>query len=142
MSNYAFDTDGSVKQSSAEELAEADRHSAILAYIHGVMNDGRPYYAYVAVLPSKYREFYELNASRTPFVIEDYGVVITSGYEAYPPAEVVQDMKLRYGFDDQFQSKLVEQVREQQKLFIKTQDDKRIHDALAFLKARGNPDKK
>lgn len=140
MNSYAFNTDGSLKQSTAGELADADRTSAILAYIHGTMPDGRPYYAYVAVLPSKYQEFYALNASRTPFVIEDYGVVVISGYEAAPPPQVVQEMKERYGFDDQFQSKLVEHVKQQQKVFIKTQEDKRIHDALSFLKMR-NSDK-
>jgi hypothetical protein len=84
MTSIAFEASGKVRCSSTEELAEADKETAILGYVHGTMEDGRPYWAYVAIIPSKYREFHALTAARKAMVIGNYGTVVAAGFESRP----------------------------------------------------------
>ena len=133
----AFDSSGKVKPSSPEELAEADKNTYILCYVHGTMEeDGRPYYAYVAIVPSKYREFHALTAARKTMVIGDYGTVVAADFEFEPPPEVVEEMRHVYGFDDQLETKLRNEALKQQQAFFEKQEVKRIDDIVAMLKKK------
>ena len=136
MTKVAFDSSGKVKLSSPEALAEADNDMAILGYVHGTMEDGRPYYAYVAIIPSRYREFYALTAIKKAMVIGQYGTVIAAGFESQPPAEVVKEMREVYGFDDQYEAKLKQEEIKQQEAFYVNQDKVRIDDIVAMMKKK------
>lgn len=128
-----FDSSGKVKASTEEELAIADETSVILGYINGTLADGRPYYAYVAITPSKYREFYELTAARTPLTIEDYGFIIMFGYDYAPPPEVVEKMRNDYGFDENYGQKLKQDAEAQQKVFLDKQEASRLKDIVGKM---------
>jgi hypothetical protein len=128
-----FDNSGKVKVSTDEELAVADETSVILGYINGTLADGRPYYAYVAITPSKYREFYELTAARKPLTIEDYGSIIMFGYDNAPPPEVVEKMRTDYGFDENYGQKLQQDAGKQQKIFLDKKEADRLKDIVAML---------
>ena len=138
MSAIAFEPTGKVKHPSVEDLAQADKDLAILGYVHGTMDDGRPYYAYVAILPSKYREFHALSAAKKAMVIGNYGTVIAAGFEFEPPADVVQEMQDVYGFDEQFETKLKQEAIKDQKAFFEKQETGRIDDIVAMLKKKNS----
>jgi hypothetical protein len=135
MIEVAFDSSAQVVAPSAQELSAADEaEQAVLAYTHGNLSDGRPYYAYVAVKPSKYAAFYAATAERRRMRIGDYGTVIKGGLEITPPPEVIKEMRVRYGFDDQYEEKLKEQALKQQKDFVVRREELRIENAVAMLK--------
>jgi len=135
----SFTSTGQVKEPTAEELAKADEDTAILGYVHGTMGDGRPYYAYVAIRPSRYREFHALTASQRALVIGDYGTVLAAGFEPQAPPEVEREMREVYGFDDQYEAKLKQQAIKQQETFFASQEKKRIDDIVAMLKTKAQP---
>jgi hypothetical protein len=128
-----FDASGKVQASTEEELAVADETTVILGYINGTLADGRPYYAYVAITPSKYREFYELTAARQPLTIEDYGSIIMFGYDYAPPPEVVEKMHTDYGFDENYGQKLRQDAEKQQKVFLDKKEADRLKDIVAMM---------
>jgi len=137
MGTLVFDESGKLKPPTAEELAEADRDTAILCYTTGVLDDGRPYYAYIAVTPSRYSEFMQKTKARYVMVLGEYGTVIAAGFETEAPAEVKQEMRDKYGFDEEYQEKLIQRVRAEQDTFMKAKEDKRIMDIVAMLKTQG-----
>jgi hypothetical protein len=136
---FNFDAAGKATRPSDEELAKSDEYTSILVFIHGAMADGRPYYAYVAVKPSKYKEFSALTANKQNFVINDYGKVLMCGYTYDPPPRVVERMRKEYGFDEHYVEKLTEQANNQQKQFFEKQEVSRIDNIVAMLKKK-NPD--
>jgi len=136
MTSFAFEASGRLKPPSAGELAEADEKDSILAYTRGTMEDGTPYYAYVAVKPSKYQEFHARTVERRTMVLGDYGKVIAAGFEPEAPPEVVADMRQRYGIDDQYEEKLVQRVLKQQSVFVEKQETSRLQDIVSMLKSK------
>ncbi len=134
--NYDFDGSGKVKAPPAEQLKAADADTAIIAYTSGTTGDGRPYYAYLAVRPSKYREFYELSSARKEITLGDYGKIVLAGFEPAPPPDVVQHMRDKYGFDEHYERKLKEEVSRQRGQFSARQEEKRLMDIVAMMKAK------
>ena len=116
----------------AEELAEADKDSAILCYTDGRMEDGRPYYAYVAVKPSKYLAFKALTAAGGGLTLADYGDVIAGDFEAKPPQSVVDEMREKYDFDERFTEKLVRTIRAEQDAFMEQQEKNRLDKIVGY----------
>jgi len=117
-------------------LQKADAASSIIAYTNGVTNDGRPYYAYVAVKPSLYREFCELTSARKTIVLNDFGGIIEGNFEASPPAHVVARMREEYGFDENYEQAIKEEVSRQRGKFTAKQEEKRLMDIVAMMKAK------
>ena len=133
MTVFNFEPSGKLKLPSQEELLKADNDAAILTYSHGTM-DGNPYWAYVAVKPSKYREFSRRSAARESLVFKDYGTVLAGGFAASPPAEVVREMQEKYGADPAYEDKLVAEANKQQDAFVAKREEKRIMDIVTMLK--------
>ena len=136
MSSVSFKTSGELIPPTAEELAEEDNDSAILCYTDGMMEDGRPYYAYVAVKPSKYLEFKAITDRGGGMTIADYGEVIAGDFEAKPPITVVTEMRDKYGFDEKFVEKVVRRIRLEQDKFMEQKEKKRLDDIVAMLKKK------
>lgn len=130
-----FTKDGTFAVPSAEAFAQADEDTAILAYTHGTMDDGRPYYAYVAVKPSLYQEFYRKSAAREPIVIGQYGTVVEGGFEASPPPDVQQRMR-ELGFDEKLEEKLTQAAKKQLKAIHERQEVERIQGIVEMLRAK------
>ena len=134
MSSYSFDTkSGKLIPPSEEELKELDQTSAIVAYTTGQMPDGRVYYAFIAVLPSKYIEFHAKTKACTPLVLDEYGTILQADFEARPSAEVIEYMRTEYGFDENFETTLSKKLEEERTVFFKAQQETRIQDALQML---------
>lgn len=133
---YAFNQDGSLERASSEELQQADKDNSIIVYTTGKAQDGTPYYAFLGVLPSKYREFQEKSAARMPMRLRDYGEILASDYEPSAPAHVVAEMKQKYGYDEQFEEKLREEIGRQRTESSKENESKRIMDIVSMLKGQ------
>lgn len=131
---YAFESSGELKQPTPEELAEADKQSAILVYSHGMAGDGRPYYAYVAIRPSKYTEFHAASAAGQSLLLSEYGTVVAGGFADRPPPDVVRRMREINGFDDDYEEKLAREVRDQRDAFLKQNENARLHSIVNWLK--------
>src|SRR5687768_4593585 len=73
---YEFDASGRLKPPDKEALAKADTAVDIISLATGRTPDGTPYYAYVAVPPSKYRAFLDATRRGQAMVLSEYGRVI------------------------------------------------------------------
>ncbi len=134
--NLQFEASGKLKTQSPDAVKKADEGATIIAYTDGVTANGRPYYAYIAVKPSKYREFYERTKARETIRLGDYGKIIVYGYETKPPAGVVQHMREKYGYDDEYEAKLQAEVARQRTQFSIDQEEKRLLDIVAMMKTK------
>lgn len=83
-----------------------DRQASILYLLCGTDCDDEDFYAYMAIQPSRYREFLLKQSLNDPFTPTDYGVVIESGLGVLPPKELQEDMKQNYGFDPKYQEEI------------------------------------
>ncbi len=135
-SKFNFDSSGTFKDSTTEELAKADLSSAIIALSTGVQGDGTPYYVYLAIPPSKYAEFYRLSKEGQSINLENYGVIIAGGPQEQPPEIVTEYMKEEYGFDENFEQALDEEFRKESGALGQQREDARIMDIVAMLKSQ------
>ena len=131
---YHFEKSGALKPYTAEELAAADHTSSVLVLDQGTLDNGVPYWAYLAVRPSKYAEFMEFTAARKPIRLTEYGVILEYGLDAEVPADVQQAMKQKHGFDNDYKAKLIREIKKAQAEFLENQENKRIGDIVAMLK--------
>ena len=123
MNGFKFDKSGKLRQPTAEEWKKADEEDAILSLSRGTAADGRPYYAFIAVTPSKYAEYYRLSMEHKPFILDDYGTVIISEYLAEPPEDVLDWMAEDYDYDPDFQEKVTEQFQKEGAEFLSKGED-------------------
>ena len=121
---------------SQEELVAADETSAILALSQGKLSDGSPYYAYIAIKPSLYREFDVRTKAGDALTLSEYGTVITIGYDTEPPADVAAEMREKYGFENDYETNLINEAKIQQREFLKKKEEERIRDIVARLKKK------
>ena len=135
MTGFEFDQQGNIREYSAAEYQLADEEIAILAYTHGTMHDGRPYYAYVAVKPSLYKAFYAKTAARESMLIGDYGTVVAGGFEESAPPHVVEQMRA-LGFNDDYEANLMAEAQKQLKAHLDRQEVERIAGIVDMLKTR------
>lgn len=78
-----------------------DDVTRIIMLIYGKLDNGGPFWCYVAVKPSKFEEFKvaEAEGRIDLYAFEPYGEVIVSAEGATPPAEVTQKVAEMYGAD-------------------------------------------
>jgi hypothetical protein len=127
---------GKVQKPTAEELKAADENSGVLCLSKGVLDSGKPYFAYIAVKPSLFEEFYKRSSARETFVLDDYGIIIYMDELAEPPIEVQENMREFYGFDEDMPKKLLEELKKERAEYAGKQEEKRVMDIVAMLKAQ------
>ncbi len=131
---YEFNDDGGLKKLSQEELLAADEVSYVIVKNTGIQNDGKPYWAYVAVRPSKYHEFMEYTREQRTVKLADYGRVLRYGLGTEIPDTIKKEMKARYRCDDAYLEKLTNDVNTARLVFMKEREDERISSIVAMLK--------
>lgn len=131
---YQFEINGTLKAMTAEELAAADADSTVIERDHGVLEDGTPYWAYIAVKPSKYKDFKRLTSQHAPINLSDYGNILKYGFDKQVPDYVKEEMKREHGCDEDFRTTLANDVNNAQGTFLKKQEEMRITDIVAMLK--------
>lgn len=79
----------------------ADDVSRIIMLIYGKLEDGGPFWCYVAVKPSRFDDFKAAEAAGTINLYEfgEFGEVIVSAAGQTPPAEVTRQVAEMYGAD-------------------------------------------
>lgn len=135
---FNFESSTALKIPSDDELEALDSERSIIAFTNGRFDDGKTYYAYVAVRPSMYREFHAKTKLRQPFVVGDYGSIIMCGEELHPPADVAKMMRDEYGFDDAYEEQLLKEVTEQRNVFCQKKEEDRLSDIVNMLKKQQN----
>ncbi len=96
---------------SEDELKEADKALSIMVLVRGTLVDGQPFWAYLAVPPSKYLPFKQAEA-RGNYNLTDYGDVIeigTGGEE--PPLDVKQRMEREYHVNHRMEDIITKQTQ-------------------------------
>lgn len=89
------------------DWSSIDANGSILHLTSGLDANGREYYAYMFIQPSKYQEFLE-NAERAKsFNLEDFGLVIESGFGSLPPKDVQKKMEEEYFFNHEYEDLLL-----------------------------------
>lgn len=131
---YQFEESGKLKSLTSEELVEADKEPPIIVLNTGTLDDGTHYWAYMALKPSRYKEFMKASEKGKILRLGEYGDIIRCGLDEKVPHAVKAKMKRLYGCDDDCMAKLTEDIQKAQKEFMKKQQDKRIDDALVLLK--------
>ncbi len=140
MMQYSFEESGALKNPSYDEMKELDKDTAIIAFTNGHLDDAMPYYAYIAVKPSRYQEFYQMTKNRQTMIMGEYGTILMCGTTLTPPDDVVKQMEEEYGFDGQLETKLREEVEKQRGEFTTRQDNIRVGGIISQLKGGGNTD--
>ena len=141
---FAFHKSGDVKVATDAERQEppvakirnADEDAGIICFTSGLMEDGRPYWVYLAVKPNKYQEFKKLTDEGKGMTFSDYGTVVAGGFGKEVPASVKQEMKEKYGFEDLSQRDLTKQFYEAQAFFVQQQESEHIADIVEMLKKK------
>jgi len=133
---FTFDSSGTLKEPTAAEVAAADSDSAIIVLNRGKLDDGAPYWAYIAVKPSRYREFIKATEERRRVLLEEYGAFLHYGYGEDVPESVREEMKSSYGFDENYVDNLTKKVKDARAAFFKQQENQRIDDIVTMLKKK------
>ena len=102
-----------------DDVPDTDENSAILQFIAGT-TEGKDFWAYVAMKPSLYAEYYNNVSNKVPMNVADYGEILEQGWGSKPPAEIEQKMATEYGASDDFEQNLQQELKE----FIKDEAKK------------------
>jgi hypothetical protein len=135
---YQFDKSGKLKAPTAAELAaaDADPNSYIIVLDQGTMRNGNPYWVYLAVKPSKYKEFIQATKARKSITHKNFGTVLKYGFDKQVPLAAQEEMKQKHGFDENYLQKLAKDLKAAKTQFDKQQEDKKIGDIVAMLKMK------
>lgn len=71
------------------------------------LSDGKPFWAYVAMFPTRYKEYYTKVTEGQPVDLTEYGEVLVKGWGEEPPEEIRRQMVDEYGFDDGFEAAIL-----------------------------------
>lgn len=112
MINEAGVTDLRASLPTRKELEDADEEIGILHLCSGQAADGRDFYAYVNMQPSRYLEFIEATERGDAVLLSDYGEVVESGFGAVPPESVQQAMNEKFNADPTFFDELARYMLE------------------------------
>lgn len=122
---YQFDSFGNLKARSAQELsALEDASDAVIVLSQGIASDGRPYWAYIAVRPSRYADYMRAAKAHETVIFSDYGAILQYGFAKEVPLSIKAQIKRRYGFDENFKENLVKDINQAREAFLKQRDGK------------------
>jgi hypothetical protein len=131
---YQFDSFGNLKTRSMQELASIeDDSNAVIVLSQRTARDGRPYWAYIAVRPSRYADYMRAAKAHETVIFSDYGTVLQYGFDKEVPVAIKTMIKRRYGFDENFKDNLVRDINQAREAFLKQRDSK-INDIVGKLK--------
>ena len=80
-----------------------DSSVSIIALVQGKTRQGRDFWAYVAIPPSKFQAFKAAEAAGN-YRLDDWGRILQHGFARQPPHWVREEMKTAYGARDSFEA--------------------------------------
>lgn len=99
---------------SADDLAKADQEVSIMVLVRGTLATSDPFWAYLAIPPSKYLPFKQAEAAGG-YSMSDFGEVVEMDIgSTEPPAEVKQKMERDYNVNHNFESDVRKKAEELQ----------------------------
>jgi len=96
-----------MKISANEYLKSADENVAILVYSSGILEETKKYWAYAAILPSKYQALKEAERNGN-YELDDYGDVLFWGYGDSPPPDAKAEIEQLLNASSNFEQELTE----------------------------------
>jgi hypothetical protein len=94
-------------------LVKADKQISIIDFISSTDAQGRDYWLYLKIPPSKHLDFTEAFAKGGSINFLEYGTEVESGWGKSPDAETKQRITEKYGLQDNFEDKLVAAITQQ-----------------------------
>lgn len=88
-------------------LGNVDEAIGIITLVTGTTEDGREFWAYLSVPPSKYQAFEEAQKSGQ-YILTEFGDILKHGSGSAPPPEAVREMADAYGIDPDLELHLEE----------------------------------
>lgn len=98
---WQFDRTGHLIGLADVEHVAVDADSSLIVLDRGTATDGRKYWMYLAVPPSKYQEFTRLGYAHQTVRFRDFGKIVRYGYADDVPAEIKEEMRIQYGYGDE-----------------------------------------
>lgn len=132
---FAFHKNGTLEPPPQAALEAADDDTLIITYTTGKLADGRPYYAFISVKPSRYKAFNDAMKSKKPVCLKDYGDILACDFTEQPSAEVISHMHKAYGYNDNFMPKLQDELTKQRLAYNAMQEEIRLGDIVKKLKS-------
>ncbi|NDF12229.1 MAG: hypothetical protein EB060_05400 [Proteobacteria bacterium] len=77
-------------------LKMADQEVAVIILCKGQSMEGKPYYAYLQIVPSKIAAF-KAAQQKGDFLLEEYGTILKWEFAEAPSEQVKRDMEIVYG---------------------------------------------
>lgn len=135
---YKFDRSGKLKSVNDEEWDSArDDGSYVVLFDSGTTTDGKAFWLYIAVKTGKYKEFLRLTTRRATIRYADYGNILRYGFAQEVPEDIKQEMKKKYGNNEQYEQWLQHDIEKARQLFLKertAKKDTRVSDIVAKLR--------
>ena len=122
-----------------DQLKEADSLVELITLTFATADDGRPFWVYAAIRPSRYQAFMADTTAKNHINVDDYGWAIAFGYGTEVPAETKQQMVEIYGFDENYPATLLKKAKEENAGRAKKKEDDRLAGIVAMLKAQQKP---
>lgn len=98
----------------ASELQKADQEVSIMVLVRGTLATNDPFWAYLAIPPSKYLSFKQAEAAGG-YAMSDYGQVIEMGTGATePPADIKRKMEKDFNVNHNFEADVRKKAEELQ----------------------------
>lgn len=134
-SGFSFDESGRIKPPSPEQMESMENDSSVIVLSRGRLEDDQPYWAYVAIRPSRFADFMRVSEAGRVVALEDYGTVVRHGLNYEVPEQVRREMENEFGCDDNYLRTVTEKVLKSQATYFEKKENDRISGIVAMLKS-------
>ncbi len=90
--------------------SKADESMVIYELATSQTPEGKDFYLYMGMTPTKYEDYKKLQGSNEPIVFSDFGTVILTGWGREPAPEVKAYMEAEFGMRHTFEDDLMDKV--------------------------------
>jgi len=110
---------------SEQETQKVDDLTRIIVLVYGALDNGNPFWVYVAVKPSQYEGFMKAqkDGSLDLYDFDGYGEIIVSGESKLPPDEVTLKVAEMYQTDPSTLFKQTDPEKEAEELAASLEKD-------------------
>jgi len=91
--------------------SKADERLSIYELVSSTTADGRDFYAYIAIIPSKYEAYKIAAASGDSVKFTEYGDIVLTGWGKYPTKEIENQMEDLFHMNHNFESEIMEYTK-------------------------------
>ena len=107
-------SDKNIPLPSASDLQKADQEVSIMVLVRGTLATNDPFWAYLAIPPSKYLSFKQAEAAGG-YAMSDYGQVVEMGTGATEPSdEIKKKTETEYNVNHNFEADVRKKAEELQ----------------------------